>query len=93
MVRGKVHPWALCHDVDDDLDEPLLLKRIARVLIALHVLEAEPQLGPLVELLPVEDFSEESEAVDAGQDVPKVTLLQRLHLVDVEGNGLEHLLL
>ena len=93
MIRGKVHPWALRHDVDDDLDESLLLKRITGVLIALHVLEAEPQLGPLIELLPVEDLSEESEAVDAGQDVPKVTLLQRLYPVDVEGDDLKHLLL
>ena len=93
MVRGKVHPWALRHDVDDNLDESLLLKRVTGVLIALHVLEAKPQLGPLIEFLPVEDFSEEGEAVDAGQDVPKVTLLQRFYPVDVEGNDLEHLLL
>ena len=62
---GQVHPWALGHQICNDLDESLLLKHVTRVLIALNVLEAEAKLGTLVLLLPLKHFLDDGESINA----------------------------
>lgn len=93
VVGGEIHPWTLGHQVNHDLNESLLLERVTCVLVTLDILEAELQLGLLVELLPLEDFLQDSKSVHIWQDIPQVSVLHWLHLVYVEGNNLQDLLL
>lgn len=84
VIGSEVHPRSLGHQVNKDLDQSLLLKRVTRVLVALHVLKAELELCLLVELLPVEDFFEDGKAIHVWQHVSLVSILHRLNSIDVE---------
>ena len=93
MVGGKVHSWALRHQVNYDLNESLLFKCVAGMLIALDILKAELELSFLVLLLPRKHILQNTKSVDIWQNISQVPILQRLNLIDVERDNLEDLLL
>lgn len=63
------------------------------MIVALHVVEAEAQLGALVQLLPVQNIANDTKSINGRYDVAEVTVLHRLNLIDVERYYFEHFLL
>ena len=92
VVSSKVHSWALGHQVNYNLNESLLLECVTSVLVALDILEAELQLGFLIQLFPMQHVFEDSESVNVWQNIPQVSVLHWLNLVNVERDNLENLL-
>ena len=93
VVGSKIHPGALRHQVNYNLDESLLLESITSVLIALHVLKSELHLGLLVFVFPVKNIFENGKTINIWKHVPQITILHRLSLVDIERYDFKHLLL
>ena len=56
VICSKVHSWSLAHNVNYDLNDALLLEYVARVVVALHVMQTETKLGTLIQFLVVQDF-------------------------------------
>ena len=84
MVGHEVHSWSLRHQVHNNLDQSLLLQGIASVIKALEVSNGEQKFGFLVFLLALNHLSHNAHPVNSWHDVPQISILQGLNLVNVE---------
>lgn len=66
IIRSQIHSGSFSHEIDHDLNQALLFKSVASVLIGLHILHAKLKFGSLVFLLPLKHLSNDGKSVNIG---------------------------